>query len=162
MFHFYVHIILVGFLFLGFPRVGISQILTDCRTLSTMVEDAGALGLSLKPEQRILDLTNYCPNVSVHLDWRNGYLTDMRLRLFPLEEDSKYSQVVLRFLERYLFSCLNLKRKSFRTARLVASGFCQVICIRAQLCNGSFRIEIGCEPVSWNIFIYPARRFLIV
>lgn len=104
MFHFYVHIILVGFLFLGFPRVGVSQILTDCRTLSTMVEDAGALGLSLKPEQRILDLTNYCPNVSAHLDWRNGYLTDMRLRLFPLEEDSKYSQVVLRFLERYLLA----------------------------------------------------------
>lgn len=104
MFHFYVHIILVGFLFLGFPRVGVSQILTDCRTLSTMVEDAVALGLSLKPEQRILDLTNYCPNVSAHLDWRNGYLTDMRLRLFPLEEDSKYSQVVLRFLERYLLA----------------------------------------------------------
>lgn len=104
MSHFYVHIILTGFLLLGFPRVGFSQILTDSRTLSTMVEDAEALGFSLKPEQRTLDLTKFCPNVSAHLDWRNGHLTDMYFCLFSSEEDSKYPQVVLRFLERYLLS----------------------------------------------------------
>lgn len=122
MSHFYVHIILTGFLLLGFPRVGFSQILTDSRTLSTMVEDAEALGFSLKPEQRTLDLTKFCPNVSAHLDWRNGHLTDMYFCLFSSEEDSKYPQVVLRFLERYLLS-LVLKENPSEQQDLLRQDF---------------------------------------
>lgn len=104
MSHFYAHIILAGFLLLGFPRVGISQILTDSRALSAMVEDAEALGFSLKPEQTTLDLSKHCPNASVQLDWQDGHLTDMRLCLFPSEENPKHPQVILKFLERYVLA----------------------------------------------------------